>query len=535
MFTRDLPVTEANYVPLSPISFLPRAAALFSENLAWIDSGDSCNWRDFFTSCRKLASALENSGIGPGDTVSALLHNTPEMLEAHFGVPATGAVLNAINTRLDVEAIAFILGHAETKLLLVDLDLLSNTKAAVELLDGQKPKIVVVGGQQAGPYEFIDYCEFVSIGDPNWAWRVPSDEWDALSLNYTSGTSGNPKGVVVHHRGAYLNAISNTLTSQMSDETVYLWTLPLFHCNGWCFPWTLALVGATSVCLRKVEPATVFKMIIDHGVTHMCGAPIVYNMLLNFEREATESLPQRVTGFLGGASPPASVIAGCEALGIDVVHVYGLTEVYGPSAMCLPRSDWSQLPADSRAKMLARQGVASPLQESMAVMDPITMRPVPHDGESIGEVFFRGNVVMKGYLKNPCATEAALEGGWFHTGDLAVTEPDGYIKVVDRSKDVIISGGENISSLEVEEVLYRHHSVLHAAVVAKPDDKWGEVPCAFVELKSGAVKNGSELIAHCRERIAHYKCPREVVFCELPKTSTGKIQKFKLRGHFSEI
>ncbi len=454
------------------------------------------------------------------------------MFEAHFGVPMVGAVLNTLNTRLDPEAIAFMLDHGGAKVLLTDREFSGTVTRALALMTGPRPAVVDVddalhpGGELVGE---IGYEAFLQQGDPEFAWALPADEWDAIALNYTSGTTGNPKGVVTHHRGAYLNAVSNVVTWEMPRHAVYLWTLPMFHCNGWCFPWTMALQAGTSICLRRVDPALIFPLVREHRVTHMCGAPIVYGLLVNAPASLREGITHRVEGLIAGAAPPAAIIEGCERIGIDITHVYGLTEVYGPAAVCAKQEDWAGLPIEERARLNARQGVAYPLQEAVTVVDPETMLPVPADGETIGEIVFRGNIVMKGYLKNPGATQEAFAGGWFHTGDLAVMFPDGYVKIKDRSKDVIISGGENISSVEVEEVLYRHPAVLVAAVVAKPDAKWGEVPCAFVELREGVVPVEADIIDFCRLHMARFKVPKQVVFGVLPKTSTGKIQKFVLR------
>jgi len=529
IYDQDLGKNAANHVPLSPLSFLPRTAKLYPERLAWIDGEATSTWAEFYSRCRQFGSALALRGIKRGDTVAALLPNSPAMLEAHFAVPATGAVLNTLNTRLEGASLAFMLQHAEAKVLIVDESLVDAARSALDLLDTAKPSIIEVSQDGSLSIGDISYPDFLAEGDRDWPWSGPDDEWDAIALNYTSGTTGDPKGVVVHHRGAYLNAVNNALGADMGRHPVYLWTLPMFHCNGWCFPWTLALLAGTSVCLRAVEPKAIFEKIDAHGVTHMCGAPIVYQMLLSDESAASRDGPTKITGLLGGAAPPVSLLEGCEKLGIEIVHVYGLTEVYGPASICAPQDDWSNRSLEEQASLLSRQGVAASLQEDMAVLDPETLAPVPADGETVGEIFFRGNITMKGYLKNPNATATAFEGGWFHTGDLAVTDLDGYAKIVDRSKDVIISGGENISSLEVEDVLYRHPSVLYAAVVAKPDDKWGEVPCAFVEARAGAEVDPSNLIAFCRESIAHFKAPKEVRVGELPKTPTGKIQKFLLR------
>jgi fatty-acyl-CoA synthase len=525
----------ANFVALSPLSFLERTARVYPQRLALVHGGLRQTWAQTFERCRRLASALTRRGIGLGDTVAAMLPNTPPMYEAHFGVPVTGAVLNTLNTRLDPEAIAFQLDHGGAKVLLTDREFSSTIARALALMTGPKPLVIDVldaefdGGKTLGE---LDYEAFLAEGDPGYAWSLPSDEWQAISLNYTSGTTGNPKGVVTHHRGAYLNAVSNVVTWTLPLHPVYLWTLPMFHCNGWCFPWTMALQAGVSVCLRRVDPHLIFPLIREHKVSHMCGAPIVYGMLVNAPAALREGISHTVQGLIAGAAPPAAIIEGCERIGIDITHVYGLTEVYGPAAVCAKQDDWAGLPIEERAALNARQGVAYPLQQDVTVLNPDTMQPVPADGETMGEIFFRGNIVMKGYLKNPEATQEAFKGGWFHTGDLAVMHPDGYVKIKDRSKDIIISGGENISSVEVEEVLYRHPAVALAAVVAVPDPKWGEVPCAVVELRDGATATPEEIIEFCRGHMARYKVPKQVVFGVLPKTSTGKIQKFQLRQQF---
>ncbi len=532
MYDAGLDRNAANFVPLSPLSFLERSASVFPDKVALIYGEVRQTWQQTYRRCRQLASALERHGVGRGDTVAAMLPNVPAMYEAHFGVPMTGAVLNTLNTRLDAEAIAFMLRHGEARVLLTDREFSSVIGKALQLLDD--PSVLVIEVEDPTAPEgaalgTISYETFLEKGDPDHVWSLPNDEWDAIALNYTSGTTGNPKGVVTHHRGAYLNATSNVVTWAMPHHAVYLWTLPMFHCNGWCFPWTMALNAGTSVCLRRVDPALIFPLIREHHITHMCGAPIVYSMLIHAPAELRQGIGHTVQGLIAGAAPPAAVIEGCEQAGIDITHVYGLTEVYGPAAVCAKQPEWSSLGLEERANLNGRQGVAYPLQQAVRVLDPETMQAVPADGETMGEIFFRGNIVMKGYLKNPQATAEAFEGGWFHTGDLAVTHPDGYIKIKDRSKDIIISGGENISSLEVEDALCRHPAVMLAAVVALPDPKWGEVPCAFVELKPNAQANETELIEHCRGLLARFKVPKRVVFGELPKTSTGKIQKFMLR------
>ena len=523
----------ANFVALSPIGFLLRSAAVYPERTAVIHGERRYTWRQSLERCRRLASALAAHGICPGDTVALMAQNTPEAFEAHFGVPMAGAVLNALNIRLDAETIAFILRHGEAKVLITDTEFSPTIAPALALLD-TKPRIIDIadpqgpGGERLGR---IDYEAFIAAGDPAFAELTPADEWDAISLNYTSGTTGNPKGVVYHHRGAYLNALGNILVWNMPQHPVYLWTLPMFHCNGWCFPWTVTALAGTHVCLRRVEAGAVYDAIERHGVTHLCGAPVVMNMLLNARNE---KLSRPVDMMTAGAAPPAAVISGMEALGFRIAHVYGLTEVYGPAVICAWHDEWDGLSADERARLKARQGVQYPVLEGLVVADPESLAPVSPDGTAMGEIFMRGNIVMKGYLKNPTATEEAFASGWFHTGDLAVAHPDGYIEIKDRSKDIIISGAENISTIEVEDALYRHPAVLEAAVVARPDPNWGETPCAFVTLKDGATADPAEIIAFCRERLAHFKAPRQIIFGPLPKTSTGKIQKFVLRERAKE-
>ncbi|GHC86804.1 acyl-CoA synthetase [Pseudorhodoferax aquiterrae] len=531
-YAQGLDRNAANFVALSPLSFLERAAAVYPQRRAIVYGERVQDWRTTYARCRRLASALAGLGVRSGDTVAVMLPNVPAMFEAHFGVPMAGAVLNTLNTRLDAEAIAFQLQHGEARVLLTDREFASVVGPALQRLGGQRPLVVEVeddsapGGARLGE---IGYEQLLQRGDPDFAWQLPADEWDAIALNYTSGTTGNPKGVVTHHRGAYLNAANNVIAWSLPHHPVYLWTLPMFHCNGWCFPWTMALVAGTSVCLRRVDPALIWPLVRRERVTHMCGAPIVYSMLINAPAELRAGLAQPLQGLIAGAAPPAAVIEGCEAAGIALTHVYGLTEVYGPGAVCAKQEEWLALPADEQARLNGRQGVAYPLQQAVAVLDPLTLQPVPADGETMGEIFFRGNVVMKGYLKNPEATAEAFAGGWFHTGDLAVLHPDGYVKIKDRSKDIIISGGENISSIELEDVLHRHPAVLLAAVVALPDAKWGEVPCAFVEPKPGAQLDEAVLLAFCREHLARFKVPKRIVLGEVPRTSTGKVQKFLLR------
>ncbi|MBA3774194.1 MAG: acyl-CoA synthetase [Ramlibacter sp.] len=534
IFDRDLPRNEANYAALSPLSFIERAAEIYPHRPAIIHAELRRTWSEVYARCRRLAGALVVRGIGKGDTVAAMLPNTPPMVEAHFGVPMCGAVLNALNTRLDPETIAFMLDHGEAKAVIVDPEFAAVMRQAIALRKTQSPLLVidVEDALYTGPVERIGtagYEVFLATGDPDFAWQPPADEWDAIALNYTSGTTGNPKGVVCHHRGAAVNAISNILEWDMGKHPVYLWTLPMFHCNGWCFPWTVAARAGVNVCLRKVEAKAICDAIKAHGVTHYCGAPIVHGMLVNAPDELKQGLPAGVKAMVAGAAPPASMIEGMERMGFDLTHVYGLTEVYGPATVCPKHEAWSDVDIGERARLNARQGVRYHLQRSARVLDPQTMRAVPMDGESMGEIMFQGNITMKGYLKNPAATAEAFAGGWFHTGDLAVQYPDGYIKIKDRSKDIIISGGENISSIEVEDVLYRHPDVLAAAVVAKPDPRWGETPCAFVELKGGAGTTREDIVEHCKKHLAGFKVPRAVVFGELPKTATGKIQKFELR------
>ncbi len=527
----------ANFVPLSPLSFLFRTAAVYPNHLSAVYEDRSFTWSQTLDRCRHVASFLSAHGIGRGDTVAAMLPNIPAMNEAHFAVPMTGGVLNALNIRLDASAIAFQLDHGGAKVIFVDPEFADVIAEALTLMKGPKPLVIDVddaafeGGRRIGE---IEYEAVVAAGDPDFVPVTPQDEWEAIALGYTSGTTGNPKGVVTHHRGAYLNAVSNILAGNLGQHPSYLWTLPMFHCNGWCFPWTIAAAAGVNVCLRKVDPAKIFEVIPKHGVTHMCGAPIVYNTLINAPGAPKPKPGHRpVVGLIAGAAPPVAVLAGAENIGIKLVHVYGLTEVYGPASVCAEQPGWDDLPADQRAQLKRRQGVAYPLQEAITVLDPETMREVPRDGETIGEVMFRGNVVMKGYLKNEAATREAFEGGWFHTGDLGVLDHDGYVIIKDRSKDIIISGGENVSSVEVEDVLYKHSAVLFAAVVAKPDPKWGEVPCAFVELKDGATATEADIIAFCREQMPGFKTPKAVIFGVIPKTSTGKIQKFMLRNQVS--
>jgi fatty-acyl-CoA synthase len=531
-YDTHLEKNAANHAPLTPLVFLEWAADVYPQRLAVVHGRRSYTWAQTAERCRRLASALVARGVGPGDTVAVMAANTPEMYEAHFGVPMTGAVLNALNTRLDAENLAFMLDHGEARVLLVDREFAPQMAKALALV-ARKPLVVAIDdGEYDGPGERlgeIEYEAFLAAASPSFTRTEPRDEWQAISLCYTSGTTGNPKGVVTHHRGAHLNAVGNILTWGMPHHSVYLWTLPMFHCNGWCFPWTMAANAGTNVCLRRVEPARVLALIREHRVTHYCGAPIVHTGIIDAPPELRAGIDHKVSAMIAAAPPPATVIAGMERIGFDLTHVYGLTEVYGPAAVCAKQHEWSRLDVEGRAERNGRQGVRYALQDAMTVVDPSTGKEVPADGKTMGEIVFRGNITMKGYLKNPKATEEAFAGGWFHTGDLAVRQPDGYVKIRDRAKDVIISGGENISSVEVEEVLYRHPAVAAVGVVAQPDKKWGESPRAYVELKPGASATEEELVAHCRAQMAHYKVPRRVEFGPLPKTSTGKIQKHVLR------
>ena len=532
MFEAGLGKTTANYTALTPLSFIERAASVYPTRLAVVHGQIRRTWQETYARTRRLASALAARGIGAGDTVAAMLPNTPAMIEAHFGVPMIGAVLNALNTRLDAATLAFMLNHGEAKVVLVDREFADIMRSVLPAVERPIFVVDVDDPLYTGPGERIGQIEYEALldsGDPHYAWQPPNDEWDAISLNYTSGTTGNPKGVVYHHRGAYTAAISNILEWDMPKHAVYLWTLPLFHCNGWTFPWAVAARAGVNVCLRKVDAKAIFDLIRAERVTHYCGAPIVHNMLVNAPDELKGGITHRVHAMVAGAAPPAALIESLERLGFELTHVYGLTEVYGPASVCPQQEDWSALDIGERARLNARQGVRYHLQDGCAVLDPETMTPVPADGETIGEIMFRGNITMKGYLKNATATEEAFRGGWFHTGDLGVAYPDGYVRIKDRSKDIIISGGENISSIEIEDVLYRHPAVLAAAVVAKPDPRWGETPCAFVELKAGATASAADLIAHCKAHLAGFKVPRAIEFIELPKTATGKIQKFELR------
>ncbi|MBQ0725693.1 MAG: acyl-CoA synthetase [Cycloclasticus sp.] len=537
LFEMSLDKNPANYVTLSPLTFIKRAADVYPNKLACVHGEQKITWAQTYRRCVRLADALSKRGIGRGDTVSAMLPNIPAMFELHFAVPMLGAVLHSINTRLDAKSVAFQLDHSESKVVFIDSEFADSM--AMALKEAQVSPFVVDVEDAAyvsnKPIGEEAYESFITQGEDTFQWALPEDEWESITLNYTSGTTGNPKGVVYHHRGAYLNAISNVITWDMGNHPVYLWTLPMFHCNGWCFPWSIAASAGTNICLRSVLPKTIFNLIKTEGVDHFCGAPTVLTMLINTPDKHKQGVGQGVKVMTAGAAPPAAVIQSMEQMGFSVTHVYGLTETYGPCTVCAWHDEWNELPVDEQGKLRARQGVRSAMLEDLMVADPKTLEPMPKDGVSLGEVFMRGNNVMKGYLKNPNATEEAFNGGWFHSGDLAVWHPDGYIDIKDRSKDIIISGGENISTLEVESVLYRHAAVMEAAVVAKNDEVWGEKPCAFVTLKEGAQATEKEIIAFCRENLAHYKVPKLVVFGGLPKTSTGKVQKFILRETANEI
>ncbi len=522
----------ANFTPLSPLTFIERAATVYPLHTAVVYGSIRRTWAETYERCRRLASALRNTGVEKGDTVAVMLPNIPAMVEVHFGVPMAGAVLNALNIRLDADAIAFMLKHGEARVLLTDREFSSTIKAAVAQLE-QPPLIIDVDDPEFSGGEFIgelEYEDFLQEGLPDFEWRAPEDEWQAISLSYTSGTTGDPKGVVTHHRGAHLNAISHILSWNMSAHPVYLWTLPLFHCNGWCFPWTVAALNGTNVCLRAVRAEAVFDLLKKEKVTHLCGAPIVLNLMAHADEKLKQGIDHQVNVMTAAAAPPPAVLEAMQEMNFNVTHTYGLTETYGPAVVCAWHEQWDSLPITEQAELKSRQGVRYSMLEQLVVADPDTLEAVPHDGETVGEILFRGNIVMKGYLKNPQATQKAFEGGWFHSGDLAVCHKDGYVEIRDRSKDIIISGGENISSIEIEKTLYRHPAVLEAAVVARPDEKWGETPCAFVTLKDTANDiNEQELIDWCRDNMAHFKAPKTVIFTPLPKTSTGKIQKFILR------
>jgi fatty-acyl-CoA synthase len=538
VYEQDLDQCPANYVPLSPLSFIERAASVYPQRTAVIHGARRWTWRETFARCRRLCSALTRRGIGRGDTVAIVATNIPAFYEALFGVPAAGAVLNPINIRLDADAIAFILDHGEAKVVMIDTEFAPVMRDALARCK-VKPLVIDIADEAAPCHDRLGTLEYEALldeGDPEAPWQLPADEWQALALCYTSGTTGNPKGVVYHHRGAYLNAVGNALAWSLPLNPAYLWTLPLFHCCGWCFPWTIALQGGTNVCLRRISAANIYDAIAEERVSHFCGAPIVLNFIVNAAAAEKRPLPGPVHVMTAGAAPPAAILDAMEDAGFKVIHTYGLTETYGPAVFGAPQDEWQGLNRTERAALKIRQGVRYPVLQDLEVMDPDTMQPVPRDGETIGEIMFKGNVVMRGYLKNGKATSEALGGGWFHSGDLGVMHPENYIQIKDRSKDIIISGGENISSIEVEEVLYRHPSVLEAAVVARPDQKWGETPCAFVWLKADAPRASAEdLIKYCREHIAHFKAPKTIVFQELPKTATGKIQKYKLRKQAEDL
>jgi fatty-acyl-CoA synthase len=538
LYASGLDKTAANFTALSPLTFLERAAAVFPTNTSIVHGERRFTWSETYARCRRLASALQRRGIDPGETVAVMAFNTPEMFELHYGVPMCGAVLNAMNTRLDAATIAYILDHGEANVLITDTEASPIIRRALEMINRHILVIdivdsLAVGGERLGE---ITYDELLQEGDPAFAWQAPADEWSPISLNYTSGTTGNPKGVVYHHRGAYLNAVNNALAWTLPKHPVYLWTLPMFHCNGWCFPWTLAAVAGVNVCLRRVDVKLIYELIIRERVTHYCGAPTVHYMLANAPDDVRVAKRHKVHGMIAAAPPPAAVLEAMARNDFEITHVYGLTETYGPAVICEWHEQWNTLSLEERARLNARQGVRYHMLEAIMVADPLTMEPVPADGETLGEVFFRGNIVMMGYLKEPAATANAFRDGWFHSGDLAVMHPDGYIELKDRSKDIIISGGENISTIEVENALYRHPAVLEAAVVAQPDEKWGETPCAFVVLREDAPPTSeADIIDFCRSQLAHYKAPRRVVFTTLPKTSTGKVQKYVLRERAREL
>ena len=536
-YEQGLDKNQANHAPLTPLTFIERAAAVYPDKPSVVHGDLRYTWKETYARCRQLASALARRGIGKNDTVAIMAPNTPPMYEAHFGIPMAGAVLNSLNTRLDPETIAFMLRHGGARVLITDREFSPMIEQALALLD-DKPLVIDIDDPLCQDGKLLGettYEAFLAEGDPDFAWKNPADEWDAISLSYTSGTTGDPKGVVYHHRGAHLNAVSNILNWGMPHHAVYLWTLPMFHCNGWCFPWSLSVVGGTHVTLRWVRSKLIWEALAEHAVTHLCGAPIVMSTILNAPAAEKRELTQKVEFFTAAAPPPEAVLAAMAEAGFNVTHLYGLTETYGPAVVNDWKQDWDLLDGPARAAKKARQGVRYHALEDLTVMDPETMQRVPADGETMGEVMFRGNIVMKGYLKNLKASAEAFRGGWFHSGDLGVLHPDGYIQLKDRSKDIIISGGENISSIEVEDVLYKHPAVQAAAVVAKPDERWGETPCAFVELKPGRSATSEEIITWCRQGMAHFKAPKHVVFTELPKTSTGKIQKFKLRDLAKEV
>ena len=537
IFERDLDRTEANYTPLSPLTFLERAASVYPDNVAVVHGEVRNSWKQTYQRCRQLASALRRRGIQPGDTVATMLPNVPAMYEAHFGIPMAGVILHALNYRLDAEVLAFMLEHGEAKAILVDPEYASLIKEALskwenDLLVIDVADVTYEGGEAIGE---IEYEDFILEGDTEFEWALPADEWQAISLNYTSGTTGNPKGVVYHHRGAYLNAVSNIMTWNMGAHPVYLWTLPMFHCNGWCFPWTMAATAGTNVCLRAVRDEPIYQLMKAEKVTHLCGAPIVLSLIANASDELKAGINHSVNIMTAASAPPPTILEAMAHLNFNVTHAYGLTETYGPAVVCAWHKEWDELPIVEQAAFKSRQGVRYPMLEALMVADPETLEPVEKNGEMLGEIFFKGNIVMKGYLKNADATQEALKGGWFHSGDLAVWHEDGYIEIKDRSKDVIISGGENISSIEVENIIYRHPAVMEVAVVARNDEKWGETPCAFVALKDGAEVSEQEIIDYCRENMARYKAPKRVVFGPLAKTSTGKVQKFLLRSIANEL
>ena len=533
---QDLGRNQANYTALSPLSFLRKAATVHPQRLAVIHGERRLDWAQVYQRCRRLASALQRMGVGKGDTVAALLPNTPAMIELHYGPAMLGAVLNTLNTRLDAQTLAFMLDHGEARIVFSDREFAPLMERALALCE-RPPQVIDVDDSEIEEGAFLGQIEYEALlasGDPEFAFELPADEWDAITLNYTSGTTGDPKGVVYHHRGAYLNAVANIIDWGMPQHPVYLWTLPMFHCNGWCFPWTMAAVAGTQVCLRRFDRRQVLALMREHSVSHYCGAPVIHAALAAAPEDSKQGLVG-VKGQVAGAAPPAAVLEEMERMGVEITHVYGLTEVYGPASICQPQAEWAQLPIAERAELNSRQGVACLLQEDMQVLDPETLQPVPWDGLSVGEIMFRGNITMQGYLKNPRATAEAFAGGWFHTGDLAVVYANGAVKIRDRSKDVIISGGENISSLELEDVLCRHPAVLAAAVVAKPNPKWGETPCAFIELKETLELASEDALAHCRQHLAGFKVPRRFVFGPLPRTATGKVQKFTLRDAAKEL